>query len=132
MIRIETVNERWKAAREALKLKQSDIAEALGISQGSASLYEKNGTVPLSSIKAFAAICGVRESYLLNGDFPITEPQGRTPVERICTELGLPAICEVALNEWALLPDAQRQAVIAYGERVLERYLSQRADDPTE
>lgn len=131
MIKISTINERWRDARLAIGQKQSDIAELLGIARSTLSGYEKGATIPMSSIKAFAAICGVRESYLLNGDLPITEPKERTPVERICTELGLPQICAVAMHEWAVLPDAQRQAVIEYGERVLERYLSKQADDPT-
>lgn len=126
----ETVNKRWRAAREELKLKQSDIAEKLGISQASASLYEKNGTIPLSSIKSFSSICGVRESYLLNGDLPILEPQKeQTPVEQIVERLGLPPIFATAMEEWLLLPEDQQQAIVELSERIAARNAAQHPPD---
>ena len=127
---MENVNSRWRSAREALKLRQNDIAEKLGISQGSASLYEKNGTIPLSSIKSFAAICGVRESYLLNGDLPILEPpREQTPVQRIVEELNLPPICAAALEEWLLLPEDVQESIKRSIQATIDRHNAQHPPD---
>lgn len=126
----ETVNKRWRAAREELKLKQSDVAEKLGISQASASLYEKNGTIPLSSIKSFSSICGVRESYLLNGDLPILEPQKeQTPVQQIVEKLNLPEICAAALEVWGRIPEDEQEAIKRLVQDTIDRYNAQHPPD---
>lgn len=127
------VNSRWRSAREALNLRQNDIAEKLGISQGSASLYEKNGTIPLSSIKSFSAICGVRESYLLNGDLPILEPpREQTPVQRIVEELNLPPICAAALEEWILMPESEQEIIKRRIQATIDRHNAQHPPDDAE
>lgn len=126
----ETVNKRWRAAREELKLKQSDIAEKLGISQASASLYEKNGTIPLSSIKSFSSICGVRESYLLNGDLPILEPpKEQTPVQQIVEKLNLPEICAAALEVWGRIPEDEQETIKRAIQETIDRRAAQHTPD---
>ena len=109
-----------------------DLADALGMSQSQMSIYEKNGTIPISAVKSFAAICGVRESYLLNGDLPILEPpKEQTPVEKIVEQLGLPPICATAMEEWLLLPEDQQQAIVELSERIVARHAAKHPpDDP--
>ena len=126
------LNERWKAARLELGYKQSELADELGISRPTISIYEKDATIPLSSIKAIASICGVRESYLLNGDLPILEPpKEQTPVEKIVEQLGLPPICATAMEEWLLLPEDQQQAIVELSERIVARHAAKHPpDDP--
>ena len=124
------LNERWKAARLELGYKQSELADELGISRPTISIYEKDATIPLSSIKAIASICHVRESYLLNGDLPILEPQKeQTPVERIVEQLGLPPICATAMEEWLLLPEDQQQAIVELSERIAARHAAKHPPD---
>lgn len=126
------LNERWKAARLELGYKQSELADELGISRPTISIYEKDATIPLSSIKAIASICGVREDYLLNGDLPILEPQKeQTPVEQIVERLGLPPIFATAMEEWLLLPEDQQQAIVELSERIVARHVAKHPpDDP--
>lgn len=124
------LNERWKAARLALGYKQSELADELGISRPTISIYEKDATIPLSSIKAIASICHVRESYLLNGDLPILEPQKeQTPVEQIVERLGLPPIFATAMEEWLLLPEDQQQAIVELSERIAARNAAKHPPD---
>ncbi len=124
------LNERWKAARLELGYKQSELADELGISRPTISIYEKDATIPLSSIKAIASICHVRESYLLNGDLPILEPpKEQTPVEKIVEQLGLPPICATAMEEWLLLPEDQQQAIVKLSERIAARHEAKHPPD---
>ena len=124
------LNERWKAARLELGYKQSELADELGISRPTISIYEKDATIPLSSIKAIASICHVRESYLLNGDLPILEPpKEQTPVEKIVEQLGLPPICATAMEEWLLLPEDQQQAIVELSERIVARHAAKHPPD---
>lgn len=130
MIKTSDLNERWKAARLELGYKQSELADELGISRPTISIYEKDATIPLSSIKAIASICGVRESYLLNGDLPILEPpKEQTPVERIVEQLGLPPIFATAMEEWLLLPEDQQQAIVELSERIVARHVAKHPPD---
>ncbi len=126
------LNERWKAARLELGYKQSELADELGISRPTISIYEKDATIPLSSIKAIASICHVRESYLLNGDLPILEPQKeQTPVEQIVERLGLPPIFATAMEEWLLLPEDQQRAIAELSERIVARHAAKHPPDET-
>lgn len=124
------LNERWKAARLELGYKQSELADELGISRPTISIYEKDATIPLSSIKAIASICHVRESYLLNGDLPILEPpKEQTPVEKIVEQLGLPPICATAMEEWLLLPEDQQREIVELSERIVARHAAKHPPD---
>lgn len=130
MIKTSNLNERWKAARLELGYKQSELADELGISRPTISIYEKDATIPLSSIKAIASICHVRESYLLNGDLPILEPpKEQTPVEQIVEQLGLPPIFATAMEEWLLLPEDQQQAIVKLSERIVARHAAKHPPD---
>ena len=102
----------------------------MGISRPTISIYEKDATIPLSSIKAIASICHVRESYLLNGDLPILEPpKEQTPVEQIVEQLGLPPIFATAMEEWLLLPEDQQQAIVKLSERIVARHAAKHPPD---
>lgn len=126
-------NERWKSARKALGIKQAELADRLGISRPSVSLYENDATIPLGSIRAFSAICGVRESYLLNGDLPILEPpREQTPVQRIVEELNLPPICAAALEEWILMPESEQEIIKRRIQATIDRHNAQHPPDDTE
>lgn len=130
MIKTSDLNERWKAARLELGYKQSELADELGISRPTISIYEKDATIPLSSIKAIASICHVRESYLLNGDLPILEPpKEQTPVEQIVEQLGLPPIFATAMEEWLLLPEDQQRAIAELSERIVARHAAKHPPD---
>ena len=102
----------------------------MGISRPTISIYEKDATIPLSSIKAIASICHVRESYLLNGDLPILEPpKEQTPVEQIVEQLGLPPIFATAMEEWLLLPEDQQRAIAELSERIVARHAAKHPPD---
>lgn len=123
---METVNERWKTARKELKMNQVSLADALGMSQTQMSSYEKGSVIPLSSIRSFSAICKVRESYLLNGDLPILEPEEeKTPIQVIMEMYNLPPICKSALEEWVLLPEADQQTIMHAIQATIDRYNSE-------
>lgn len=123
---MESVNERWKRARKELKMNQTAVAEALGVSQSTISAWEKGDTIPLSAIRSFSAICKVRESYLLNGDLPILEPEEeKTPIQVIMEMYNLPPICKSALEEWVLLPEADQQTIMHAIQATIDRYNSE-------
>lgn len=125
-------NVRWKSARNALGLKQAELADKLGISRPTVSLYENDAAIPLGSIRAFSAICGVRESYLLNGDLPILEPpSAQTAVQRIVQELNLPDICAAAMEEWLLLSEDEQAVIKRAIQATIDRHAAQHPpDDP--
>ena len=124
------LNERWKAARLELGYKQSELADELGISRPTISIYEKDATIPLSSIKAIASICHVRESYLLNGDLPILEPpKEQTPVQQIVERLNLPEFCAAALESWGRIPEDEQEAIKRLVQDTIDRYNAQHPPD---
>lgn len=123
---METVNERWKMARQELGYKQNQLSEILSIPQSTLSGYEKSINIPSSSIRSFSAICKVRESYLLNGDLPILEPEEeKTPIQVIMEMYNLPPICKSALEEWVLLPEADQQTIMHAIQATIDRYNSE-------
>ena len=126
------INERWKNARLELGYKQGQLSEILSMPQSTLSGYEKSVNIPSSSVRAFASICGVRESYLLNGDLPILEPpKEQTPVEKIVEQLNLPPIFATAMEEWLLLPEDQQRAIVELSERIVARHAAKHPpDDP--
>ena len=93
-------------------------------------MYEKKGTIPLSAVKSFSAICGVREAYLLNDDLPILEPpSAQTAVQRIIKELNLPDICAAAMEEWLSMSE-EEQAVIKHAiQATIDRHAAQHPPD---
>lgn len=130
MIITSEINERWKKARLELGYKQGQLSEILSMPQSTLSGYEKSVNIPNSSVRAFSSICGVRESYLLNGDLPILEPQKeQTPVEQIVERLGLPPIFATAMEEWLLLPEDQQQAIVELSERIAARNAAKHPPD---
>lgn len=130
MITIETVNERWKKARQELGYSQGKLATILNVTQPTISGYEKGLSIPPSAIRAFSGICHVRESYLLNGDLPILEPpKEQTPVEKIVEQLGLPPIFATAMEEWLLLPEDQQKAIVKLSERIAARNAAKHPPD---
>lgn len=130
---MDTISARWRNARKATGKNQTDLASALGMSQTQMSSYENGTEPPLSSIRAFSAICGVRESYLLNGDLPILEPpREQTPVQRIVEELNLPPICAAALEEWILMPESEQEIIKRRIQATIDRHNAQHPPDDTE
>ena len=110
-----------------------ELAEALKMSQAQMSMYEKSAVIPPSSIRAFSAICGVRESYLLNGDLPILEPpKAQTAVERIVQELNLPDICAAAMEEWLLLSEDEQAVIKRAIQATIDRHAAQHPPDEPE
>lgn len=130
MIKTSDLNERWKAARLELGYKQSELADELGISRPTISIYEKDAKIPLSSIKAIASICHVRESYLLNGDLPILEPpKEQTPVQQIVEKLNLPEICAAALEVWGRIPEDEQETIKRAIQETIDRRAAQHPPD---
>lgn len=119
---MDNINKRWKIARQELNLKQNKLSEILSIPQSTLSGYEKDVNIPASSVRSFAAICHVRESYLVNGDFPILEPEeDKSPVQKVMASYNIPEIYSYILEEWLMLPEEQQRQALAFYQRVLDR-----------
>lgn len=127
---MDTVNERWREARQALGYNQGELANALSVTQPTISGYEKGLRIPSSAIRAFSAICGVRESYLLNGDLPILEPPStQTAVQRIVQELNLPDICAAAMEEWLSMSEEEQAVIKRAIQATIDRHAAQHPPD---
>ena len=127
-------NERWAAARQALGRKQSELSHLLGIARSTLSGYEKDATIPISSIKAIASICGVRESFLLNGDLPIletesTEMSAQAAVEQVVQKYGLPDYCKEAFMMFLQLPKDDQDAVMRICQAFVDSHKNQTSPD---
>lgn len=130
MITIETVNERWKKARQELGYSQGKLATILNVTQPTISGYEKGLSIPPSAIRAFSGICHVRESYLLNGDLPILEPQKeQTPVQQIVEKFNLPEICAAALEVWGRIPEDEQEVIKRAIQATIDRHAAQHPPD---
>lgn len=124
------INERWKNARLELGYKQGQLSAMLSMPQSTLSGYEKSVNIPSSSVRAFASICGVRESYLLNGDLPILEPpKEQTPVQQIVERFNLPEFCAAALESWGSIPEDEQEAIKRLVQDTIDRYNAQHPPD---
>jgi transcriptional regulator with XRE-family HTH domain len=85
-----SIGARFLEIRKAKGLKQTDVAEAIGISHGALVNYEKGREPPASAILAFSQVYGVSANWLLTGEGrPDAEPgQHLCPFNR--DRLGLP------------------------------------------
>jgi len=63
-----SIGARFLEIRKAKGLKQTDVAEAIGISHGALVNYEKGREPPASAILAFSQIYGVSANWLLTGE----------------------------------------------------------------
>lgn len=63
-----TIGGRFLEIRKARGLKQTDVAEAIGISHGALVNYEKGREPPASAIIAFAKAYGINPVWLLLGE----------------------------------------------------------------
>lgn len=123
-------NERWAAARHELGLKQTDLADLLQTPRSTLAGYERNANIPASAIRAFSEICHIRESYLLNGDPPILEPQKeQTPVQQIVEKINLPEICAAALEVWGRIPEDEQEVIKRAIQETIDRRAAQHPPD---
>lgn len=127
-------NERWAAARHELGLKQTDLADLLQTPRSTLAGYERNANIPASAIRAFSEICHIRESYLLNGDFPILEPpEAPTPVQQVVEKYNLPEICAAAMEVWARIPFDEQERIKQDIRDTIRIYNAQHPpDEPSE
>jgi transcriptional regulator with XRE-family HTH domain len=63
-----SIGARFLEIRKAKGLKQTDVAEAIGISHGALVNYEKGREPPASAILAFSQVYGVSANWLLTGE----------------------------------------------------------------
>lgn len=67
-----TINDRFKIARETLKLSQRDVAEQIGIGATAISRIESGGNNPAErTIKLFCSKLGISEDWLRTGSGPM-------------------------------------------------------------
>jgi transcriptional regulator with XRE-family HTH domain len=70
-----TLGDRLRRAREACGLTQTELADAIGISQRSISSYEGDISIPnLLTLRMWGAVCQVNLSWLAWGDKARAEP----------------------------------------------------------
>lgn len=126
-----SINERWTEARKKLGYTQLELSDVLSTPRPTLAGYERGANIPTSSIRAFSAICHVRESYLLNGDLPILEPEAeKTPVQKVMEEFNLPPVVADMLEEWLLLSEEQQKASFDFCRRVWERRMARMQAEP--
>ena len=67
-----TLNDRFKFARETLKLSQRDVAEQIGVGATAISRIESGGNNPAErTIKLFCSKLGISEDWLRTGSGPM-------------------------------------------------------------
>ena len=67
-----TINDRFKIARETLKLSQRDVAEQIGIGATAISRIESGGNNPAErTVKLFCSKLGISEDWLRTGSGPM-------------------------------------------------------------
>lgn len=119
-MRKQNENDRIKYFRkEVLHFSQEEFGARLGVTKVAISLIE-NGTRNVTD-QMRMSICreyGVREEWLLNGTGPMTAPDPETELDALCNHYGLNDRSRAFIKEFAELPDKERQAVLAYIEKV--------------
>lgn len=85
-----TIPDRLRAARKALKMNQTDFAKAIGMSQGGYARIE-NGANPAGEriIKSVCSIHNISEEYLLHGTGEMFVDHAPEIVERMTEEFSL-------------------------------------------
>ena len=75
-----SVGEKIKFLRESMGLTQTELGDRLGVKKNAVSKWEcgRVEDIPTSKIKAMATLFGVKASYLIEDDVPITAAERRT------------------------------------------------------
>ena len=120
-----TINNRFKIARETLKLSQRDVAEQIGIGATAISRIESGGNNPAErTVKLFCSKLGVSEDWLRTGSGPmmastlddelsaLAQAHGldEMDVALIRTYIDLPKSAQAALKDFLFRLDANRRA----------------------
>jgi transcriptional regulator with XRE-family HTH domain len=116
-----SIGARFLEIRKAKGLKQTDVAEAIGISHGALVNYEKGREPPASAILAFSQVYGVSANWLLTGE-------GRPDAESLDS-----IYARSIATAWAFLSrggdDVEQDALIKLGGALFQ-YLGAWRDQP--
>lgn len=120
-----TINDRFKIARETLKLSQRDVAEQIGIGATAISRIESGGNNPAErTVKLFCSKLGISEDWLRTGSGPmmastlddelsaLARAHGLDDMDvaLIRTYIDLPKSAQAALKDFLFRLDANRRA----------------------
>lgn len=115
-----------KAARKKTGKTQKEVAEGIGIGQGTYKNYETGAREPNGeTLVAIANYFGVTTDYLLG------RPDAAEPVDtlrRLCDEKSCSAPEEELLRQYMELPHEARQAVVRFINDATEKALRQKRD----
>lgn len=121
---MDTLNERIREVRKALKLSQKELAGKIGISQRAVSWGEQPGNnVPDSTIKSLCIILHVNESWLRTGNGSMFTDIDALSLDKIARENGCTALEFKILKIYFEMDRETRLAVARHFRKRLSDFL---------
>ncbi len=117
---MDTIGERIKTARKALKLNQTEFAERIGLKQAAIGLWE-NGRNSVRD-NAIVSICreyGINETWLRTGKGDMFISSDSSVVAQLVQQYGFKPIEQKMLEAYIALPAQYREGVLRYVETLI-------------
>jgi transcriptional regulator with XRE-family HTH domain len=106
---METIGDRIRKARMRRNLTQPQLAELIGVSKGTISMWETGVTTPKgANLLNVAACLKLRPGYVMSGDMPVESNSPRLLAE---TDKGAAILDEVSRIMMGLTPEEQKVAI---------------------
>ena len=107
-----TINNRFKIARETLKLSQRDVAEQIGIGATAISRIESGGNNPAErTVKLFCSKLGVSEDWLRTGSGPMMASTLDDELSALAQAHGLDEMDVALIRTYISLPRGAQAAL---------------------
>lgn len=107
-----TLNDRFKFARETLKLSQRDVAEQIGVGATAISRIESGGNNPAErTIKLFCSKLGISEDWLRTGSGPMMAATLDDELSALAQAHGLDEMDVALIRTYINLPRSAQAAL---------------------
>lgn len=107
-----TLNDRFKLARETLKLSQRDVAEQIGVGATAISRIESGGNNPAErTIKLFCSKLGISEDWLRTGSGPMMAATLDDELSALAQAHGLDEMDVALIRTYISLPRGAQAAL---------------------
>lgn len=107
-----TLNDRFKFARETLKLSQRDVAEQIGVGATAISRIESGGNNPAErTIKLFCSKLGISEDWLRTGSGPMMAATLDDELSALAQAHGLDEMDVALIRTYISLPRGAQAAL---------------------
>jgi DNA-binding helix-turn-helix protein len=117
----ETINDRIRQVRKSLKLNQAKFGEQITLAQTYLSQIERGDReVTEKILKLVCLQFNVSEHWLRTGEGQMFEESSDSLVSQLCEKYKLDNSARILLETFVSMPQAERNAVINFAQRVVD------------